>query len=296
MIHSHFCFAIGFAALLSATPCSAATTFTPLDFPGLPQGATMRAYGISGNTVVGWYGPAGGFSYNSGIYTPTNVFKPVGIDGTTMVGGTFVNSAGVLTNLGPYPGSITTFASGVSGGTVVGWYKDAADVSHGFIHTAGGYVPLNHPLATDAGGGTVAWGIDGNNIVGTYFDATDAHGFVWNGTAFTTLNNPAAIPGKTFAWGISGNTVVGDYYDGTRYHGFIETNGAYTQLDYPSAATFTYIFGISGNTVVGYYDDANGNEHGFMATFDPVPEPTSLLMFGATSVLVLCQKQRGRTG
>src|SRR5216684_3594996 len=48
-----------------------------------------------------------------------------------------------------------------------------------------GFVTLDDPLAT---GGTFASGVSGNNIVGYYYDATGYHGFLYDGTSYTTLN------------------------------------------------------------------------------------------------------------
>jgi hypothetical protein len=39
-----------------------------------------------------------------------------------------------------------------------------------------GFTTLDDPLAT---GGTFAWGIDGGNIVGSYFDGSIRHGFLF---------------------------------------------------------------------------------------------------------------------
>ena len=81
--------------------------------------------------------------------------------------------------------------------------------------------------------------------------------------------------------------------------GFVESGGVFTTLNYPVQSPYliqpydTYALGISGSNVVGYYRDELGNSHGFFATTDAVPEPTSLglLVIGACGWL-----GRGRAG
>ncbi len=125
--------------------------------------------------------------------------------------------------------------------------------------------------------GTAVYGIDGNNIVGYYYDSTTSHGFLYDGTTFTTLDHPDQVFG-TAAYGISGNTIVGTYYTGQQFgqvvfvynHGFTydTLSQAYTTLDDPLAqsAGATSANGVSGTTVVGdFFDDANV-DHGFAYT------------------------------
>ena len=68
---------------------------------------------------------------------------------------------------------------------------------------------------------TAAHAIDGNNIVGRYADASGWHGFLYDGTGYTTLDVPGAT--HTHAHGIDGSNIVGEYYDGTNWHGFMGT-------------------------------------------------------------------------
>ena len=84
--------------------------------------------------------------------------------------------------------------------------------------------------------GTWAEGIDGNNIVGYYWDISEQyHGFIYNGSTYTRLNDPLEAYG-TAASGISGNNVVGYYADSSdNDHGFIYniSTNSYTTLDDP---------------------------------------------------------------
>ena len=110
---------------------------------------------------------------------------------------------------------------------------------------------------------TMAIGVSGNAVVGTYEDANGAeHGFVYNGSAYTNLDVPGARWNECD--GISGSTIVGTYYGSSGVnHGFIYNGSTFTTLDVPG--TFgTIVTGISGGTVVGYYADGAFNTHGFI--------------------------------
>ncbi len=73
-------------------------------------------------------------------------------------------------------GTQGTFAYGIFGGNIVGYFNDSAGDSHGFLYNGSGYTTLDDPFGAD---GTVAYGISGNNIVGGYTDASgNSHGFV----------------------------------------------------------------------------------------------------------------------
>ena len=68
---------------------------------------------------------------------------------------------------------------------------------------------------------TEAYGIDGGNIVGSYYDSSyNAHGFSYDGSTYTTLDVLGAS--RTYAYGIDGSNIVGQYYDGSgTHHGFL---------------------------------------------------------------------------
>ena len=55
-----------------------------------------------------------------------------------------------------------------------------------------------------------AFGIDGDSVVGYYEDNAGRHGFLHDGTAWTTLDFPGAY--RTEAYGIDGSRIVG-YFD-----------------------------------------------------------------------------------
>ena len=135
------------------------------------------------------------------------------------------------------------------------------------------YTTLDDPLAGNGGyvsgfgfQGTYPRGISGNNIVGYYMDSSNNfHGFLYNGSTYTTLNDPLARNG-TFAYGISGSNIVGYYVDSFGEHGFLYNGSTYTTLNDPLAPNATNAYGISGNNIVGCYSDSSNNVHGFIAT------------------------------
>ena len=123
------------------------------------------------------------------------------------------------------------------------------------------YKTLDVPNASE----TCALGIDGKNIVGWYKDASGYHGFLYNGSTYTTFNVPGATNTNTKAYGISGNNIVGTYQDASlKDHGFLYNGSSYTTFNLPGAKD-TWPSGISGNNIAGWYTDANGHYHGFIA-------------------------------
>jgi predicted secreted protein len=136
-----------------------------------------------------------------------------------------------------------------------------------------GFQPLDDPAA--GGSGTFAYGFDGSNVVGFYTSTAgtlppfnNAHGFLYNGTAYTTLDDPDANDTGnnhgTQATGISNGTIVGDYNTDffAATQGFLYNNGTYTTLAdphaSPSAVYSTVVLGIDGGNIVGFYSNTTG--------------------------------------
>src|SRR5436853_176807 len=93
------------------------------------------------------------------------------------------------------------------------------------------FTTLDDPLGMAA----VAFGInDAGQVVGAYTDANDhAHGFLYSGGTFTTLDDPSATTG-TLALGINdAGQIVGYYTDVSSAHGFLYSGGFYTTLEIP---------------------------------------------------------------
>jgi hypothetical protein len=140
--------------------------------------------------------------------------------------------------------------------------------SLGVLHASPSYqfTPIEDPLATN---GTEPWAISGNSIVGFYRDASGEHGFLFNGTTYTTLDVPGGT--ATSATGIAGTKIVGSFTDSSASsHGFTNDGGlasTYLTYDVPSSSS-TKLVGISQDTsgslsMVGAYIVSN-IQHGFL--------------------------------
>jgi len=285
--------------------------FTTVDYPATTGGVSQNTIltGISGSTIIGSATGTGqpgrtAFSYSGGSFATlpipgaSSIF-PAGISGETIVGSYDTNSASghgfelngsANTTIDDPQATFGTQVDGVYKNTVVGLYSDGQGV-HGFSYESGVFTAIADPLSPYT---TIAWGISGTNITGSY-ENNGYHGFVYDGSTYTTIDDPlAAFPstgaGGTRAFGISGNNIVGDYYDSIGMsNGFIYDGSTYTTLDDPSAVEGTFPIGIDGDTIVGYYVDGNGDSHGFIATALPEPGPILLLVCGA---LVLLRRRR----
>jgi hypothetical protein len=174
------------------------SSYTTLDDPKAIPGGETQAWGVSGSTVVGFYfGSDGyhGFLYSSSTYTtlddpsaPGHDTYSFGISGSNIVG-TYVDSSGVIhgflyngtnwTTLDD-PSAVPngqTIAQGISGGNIVGTSFDSSSgITHGFLYDGSTYTTLDGPLGTWAS--SYATGIDGDTIIGGYFDASGEHGFI----------------------------------------------------------------------------------------------------------------------
>jgi hypothetical protein len=111
---------------------------------------------------------------------------------------------------------------------------------------------------------SVASGISGNKITGWYFDGSGAHGFLFDGATYATLDNPLGM-GNTYAGGIDGSSIVGNYYDAAnKSHGFLFDGTTYTTIDAPLGARGMFASDIEGSNIVGTYLDALNRAHGFL--------------------------------
>src|SRR5208283_4794431 len=116
------------------------------------------------------------------------------------------------------------------------------------------YQSLDYPGAAY---GTYCLGTDGSNVVGYYGGEIGSHGFLYNGSTFTTLDDPNAGTANgygTFAEGIDADKIVGYYIDtNSNAHGFLYVGSTYTSLDDPDSVSGTFATGISGTNIVGFY-------------------------------------------
>ena len=80
-------------------------------------------------------------------------------------------------------------------------------------------------------------------MVGFYRDSSGKyHGFLYNGTSYTTLDDSLALY-DTWACGISGNNIVGIYDDSSGYHGF--------EVTIPEPSTFALLT-VGAAALIGY--------------------------------------------
>ena len=85
------------------------------------------------------------------------------------------------------PLGVSTWATGVSGNHVVGYYADGGSVTHGFLYDGSTFVTLNDPDAgTGQSEGTFPEGLaatpGGYDIVGYYIDSGNLHhAFLYDG-------------------------------------------------------------------------------------------------------------------
>ncbi|MGA2052459.1 MAG: immunoglobulin domain-containing protein [Opitutales bacterium] len=311
-----------------------------------PDGYDTYAYGISGGNIVGQYTDDGdmihGFLYNTTTGNYTTLDDPLaaparpgyteacGIDGGNIVG-TYLdgnsNEHSFLYNLATNTyttldaanstfinGNVTifrgTYATGISGGNIVGWYEDNGGDFDGFIYhiATDSYTILNDPNATsylpDSRPPTIATGIDGDNIVGYYEqefligeDVADSskYGFLYNITTqtYTTFYDPNGNylgTTNTYPNGISGGNIVGYYYDDDGVsQGFLYNTASqtYTTLYVPieNAGSNDYVtsaYGIDGTNIVGEYMGAAVS--GFLATLTANSAPAITTQPGNESV------------
>jgi uncharacterized membrane protein len=183
-----------------------------------------------------------------------------------------------------FPNAVLTHALGIGpGGDIVGYYKDAAGTTHGFLLRNGHFTSIDYPGAiyTDARGIS-----PGGDIVGSFKDAPGDpphwHGFLLSRVtgAFTEIQVPGYM--GTIAQRITPTgAIYGCSHDtdfGLNMRGFVRNAaGSYTVFDVPSSmhngAT------PDGSTITGLYSDmTTGLSHAYFVVngdFQPFDFPGS---------------------
>jgi len=132
---------------------------------------------------------------NSGVMVGTWVDSVFTVHG-------FVYQNGDFAHL-DYPGALDTYPTGISArGEIVGnWDTDQSTIGHGFLFYRGQIVSIDVPDAVPDG--TAANGVnERGQIVGIYVGLDgNSHGFLTNGSTFTTLDCPGGF--RTSPWGIN---------------------------------------------------------------------------------------------
>jgi hypothetical protein len=202
------------------------TNWTTLDYP---NEYSTTLYDIQGNTVVGTYRSDYGSTDHGFIYDGTNWMS---LD---------------------VPGGSSTQAYAIEGDNVVGYYSyyDNVQQHRGFKYNliTQDWILYDFPILKIHGDmllgsrnriydgmnwTTFSHGndlvevldFDGNRVVGEFWDNTGHHGFLYDGTTWTTIDNVVGGDG-TAIWGISGDKLLGVYWEeNPTYeipHGFVYT-------------------------------------------------------------------------
>src|SRR5262249_5950189 len=133
--------------------------------------------------------------------------------------------------------------------------------------------------------GTFATGINASGqIVGFYENATGRHGFLLNGSTYTTLDDPLAT-NSTVATGINDlGQIVGYYSDSFGFlHGLLYNSGIFTPLSDPGFIG-PRAFGINNAAhIVGTVPESGGVTRGFLETSVPNTPPPA----GTTADMIL---------
>jgi hypothetical protein len=246
------------------------TTYTTLDYPG---GSNTYALGISGNYVVGHY-----LNQLSGSVSNQQQSAAIGASNQTPVSHSFLYNGTTYTTIDP-PGTYSSYALGVSGTTVIGYYYLPDNTGAIYLYNISNstFTLLNPPGSAT----TTPGGISGANVVGTYTDSTDvSHGFLYNAGVYTTIDPPGSQSTQVTA--VSGSNVAGFYTDANNVpHGFLYNSGAYTILS-PLGSAAAYAYGLSGANAVGSYNAGDFTPHCFFnsgGNYTTVDPPTGEIAY-----------------
>jgi len=132
------------------------------------------------------------------------------------------------------------------------------------------WITLDYPGSS----ATYPYGIDGDNIVGSYVDSSGkTHGFLYNGTSWTTLDYPGSlyypVTWSTEAHGIDGSNIVGTYirYPGDACHGFFYNGTAWSEIGFPKGNSWlgNHVYDIDDGNIVGTWGTWWWQWYGFLA-------------------------------
>jgi uncharacterized membrane protein len=185
------------------------------------------------------------------------------------------------------PGAIKTFANGINNtGQIVG-EADTSTIVESFLLSGGNYSFFNP-------GGFVLGINDVGQIVGT----AGAMGYLLSNGIESLITFPATCLVSSSLNGINDHgTIVGAYSGGciVGVRGLIlGPNGVFSTLEVPGS-TLTILSGINNEgDIVGTYTDSNDVVHGFLATPNPIPEPSSLMLLasGLAGIIILILRMR----
>ena len=109
--------------------------------------------------------------------------------------------------------------------------------------------------------GTTARGVnDSGEIVGSFFDDTGSHGFLYKGGTFATLGPPGASQSDAASINNAGQ-IVGSFTDSAGQHGFLNVGGAFTTIDFPGATSTSALAIDNAGRILGSFGTPNGFSH-----------------------------------
>ena len=150
------------------------------------------------------------------------------------------------------------FADGIAGG----YYAFGSGSQTAFYFKG----ITNHTVKVPGATSSAVYGVNATGHMVGGFDDTNGsriHGFLYDGTTFVTLDDPAAVYG-TNAIGINdAGVIVGTYDVGEIPHGFEYVNGNYSNFDCPNSAG-TNATGINSSGQVVGFCWYNSTYHGFL--------------------------------
>ena len=274
-------------AVVCAAPPPVEYTFTSID-PPAELGGFASAYGINNaGVLVGNFVTVNdeldGFVFNKGDFTDV-AFPGVTTDDRGALSdvndlgqavGAFSDETGIthsfirdkhgnFTMLPDVTGAVLTEAASINNrGDIVGFYRDANFVPHGFILQNGVYTSYDYAGSTR----TLLTRInDRGEIVGIRLDP-DGHrrGFVLQNGALTVTTIDVPGSANTRPSGINNLGDVVGYYDDADLtpHGFLFKDGVYTTIDFPGAFNTALLDINDRGAISGTYDDFS---RGFVAT------------------------------
>lgn len=246
-------------------------TFTPDNFPGMPQTQITALNDIG--TRTGYTYPTNlgvAFDFQFGFYERGGAFTMVNNPKTPDCGVLGACDSGVITE---------NQLIGVNNANLaVGFYNDRHGDSHGYtydIATKTFSADINDPLAVS----TVTAAINNSDEIAGFFtdSAGVTHGFIDNGGVFSTVDPAGSTETQLLGLndkGIAdGFAIIGGVQHGILFDSLTDT---FTMLD-PLGSTATTLNGINdAGDVVGFFVDAKGNTDGALGT--PVPELSTWLM------------------
>jgi hypothetical protein len=178
----------------------------------------------------------------------------------------FMLDGSTLTSISfPKRGPRGTFVKGINKwNTVVGYYIDSNNVSHGFKrYRDGSFITLDYPGALETHPTAINnYGV----IVGSYYDGNGTHGFTYQNGQWTGVDRVVDL-GNTSLSGISDSGVAIGNWNWRVNVPFLYDHGVYKDVDDP-AADFgnTVASGMALNGPIVGYQTINSVQNDFIAT------------------------------